>query len=81
VLRFRREVAPYIREREWHPSQELRALRGGGVELTFTCGEYFEVTSWVASWRHYVEVLKPDSLVAELAELGRWLVSEYGGRT
>jgi hypothetical protein len=34
----------------------------------------------VASWRNWVEVLKPASLVTELAELGRWLVGEYDGR-
>ncbi len=80
VLRFHKAVAPYIRERVWHPSQELRDLRGGGVELTFICGESHEVTSWVASWRNSVKVLKPASLMTELAELGRWLVGEYDGR-
>ena len=85
ILRFHKAVAPYIRERVWHPTQKLRDLRGGGggggVELTFTCGESHEVTSWVASWRSWVEVLQPASLVTELAELGRWLVSEYDGRS
>jgi proteasome accessory factor B len=80
VLRFRKEVAPYIRERVWHPSQRLRDVRGGGVELTFTCGESHEVTSWVASWREWVEVLQPPSLASELGELGRWLVEEYETR-
>jgi hypothetical protein len=51
------------------------------VELTFTCGESHEVTSWVASWRNSVKVLKPASLMTELAELGRWLVGEYGRRS
>jgi predicted DNA-binding transcriptional regulator YafY len=77
VLRFDPVIAPYIRERSWHPSQRLRELRGGGVELQFTCGESFEVTSWVASWREWVKVLKPPKLAREMWELGRWLVSAY----
>jgi predicted DNA-binding transcriptional regulator YafY len=78
VLRFQREVAPYIRERVWHPSQALRELRGGRVELTFTCGESFEVTSWVASWREWVEVVEPPALRRQLGRLGRWLGRAYG---
>jgi predicted DNA-binding transcriptional regulator YafY len=80
VLRFHSEVAPFIRERVWHPSQKLRELRGGGVELTFTCGESYEVTSWVASWREWVEVGAPDFLVAELCCLGQWLSRRYARR-
>lgn len=80
VLRFDPVVAPYIRERTWHPSQRLRDLRGGGVELRFTCGESFEVTSWVASWREWVEVVTPGSLRRELWNLGRWLSASYSGR-
>lgn len=77
VLRFDAEVAPYIRERTWHPTQSLRELRGGGVELQFTCGESYEVSAWVASWRDGVEVMKPESLRAELAELGGWFSATY----
>ncbi|HZZ83221.1 MAG TPA: WYL domain-containing protein [Anaeromyxobacteraceae bacterium] len=77
VLRFAPEVAPFIRERVWHPSQELSELRGGGVELRFTCGESYEVTSWVAGWREWAEVVAPRSLRAELGALGRELVRRY----
>src|SRR5881628_760635 len=38
VLRFRSDQAPYVAEREWHPSQHLRTLAGGDVELTFHAG-------------------------------------------
>lgn len=77
VLRFDAVVAPYIRERTWHPSQRLRDLRGGRVELRFTCGESFEVTSWVASWREWVEVVSPVALRHQLWDLGRWLSATY----
>jgi predicted DNA-binding transcriptional regulator YafY len=80
VLRFDAEVAPYIRERTWHPTQRLRELRGGGVELQFTCGESYEVSAWVASWREGVEVVKPASLRDELEQLGEWLSTTYRRR-
>jgi len=78
-LHFDAAAAPYIRERTWHPTQRLRKRRGGGVELTFTCSESPEVTAWVASWRRSVEVVEPESLRAELAEVGQWLGETYGG--
>jgi predicted DNA-binding transcriptional regulator YafY len=80
VLQFDAEVADYIRERIWHPSQDLRELPSGEVELRFTCGQSFEVTAWVASWRHWVRVIAPSSLRDELRELGETFVAQYGRR-
>lgn len=77
VLRFHRNAAPFIRERVWHPSQTLRKLRGGGVELTFTCPESFEVAAWVASWREWVEARAPRTLRSESRSLGEWLCRRY----
>ncbi len=79
VLQFDAEVAPFIHERTWHPSQCLKVRRGGGVELSFTCAQSHEVSAFVASWRHHVTVIEPASLREELAELGGWLMKRYGG--
>jgi predicted DNA-binding transcriptional regulator YafY len=76
-LRFESEAAPYIRERVWHPTQKLRELAGGVLELTFTCSESYEVAAWVASWRTAVEVLEPESLRTELTEFGKWIGTKY----
>jgi predicted DNA-binding transcriptional regulator YafY len=80
-LRFAAAVAPYIRERRWHATQHIRELASGGLELSFSCPESYEVTSWVASWRTHVEVLEPASLRAELAGVGAWMMATYGGVT
>ena len=77
VLRFDAEVAPYIRERTWHPSEKTRALPEGGLELRFSCSPSYEVTSWVASWREHVEVIGPASLRDELARVGAWYAARY----
>lgn len=76
-LRFDSEAAPYIRERLWHPTQKLRELSGGRLELTFTCAESYEVAAWVASWRTAVEVLEPEALRDELAGFGKWIATRY----
>lgn len=77
-LRFNKEVAPYIREREWHPTQKLVELDGGKVELSFRCAESYEVGSWVASWRDAVEVLAPERLKQEMRAYGEWIGRAYG---
>lgn len=76
-LRFTPEIAPYIRERQWHPTEKLREHSDGRLELTFTCGESYEVTAWVASWRQGVEVVEPESLRKDLAGYGEWLNETY----
>jgi predicted DNA-binding transcriptional regulator YafY len=76
-LRFAAEVALYIRERLWHPSQELVELPKGEIELSFTCGASWEVSAWVSSWRHWVHVLEPSTLQAELHALGETLQQRY----
>ncbi|HEY1087912.1 MAG TPA: transcriptional regulator, partial [Archangium sp.] len=68
---------PYIEEREWHPTQRLEPLEGGGVKLTFRCTPSYEVTNWVATWRQHVEVVKPAALQDELGEFGQWLRAKY----
>lgn len=79
-FRFDRVVAPYIRERVWHPSQRLQELKRRRVELDFTCGASLEVTAWVASWRTHVEALAPAGLREELRRLSSWMASTYGAR-
>ena len=77
-IRFDRTVAPYIRERTWHATQELKEIRGRGVELTFACSPSPEVDAWVASWRDAAEVIEPASLRKEMSALGRRLQRKYG---
>lgn len=76
-LHFAAPVAPYLREQRCHPEQTLRTRRDGSVVVEFTCRESYQVAAWVASWRKHVTVLAPESLRAELRELGEALVERY----
>jgi proteasome accessory factor B len=59
VVRFRADQAPYVREREWHPTQQFRELQDGRVQLTFRAGGMFEITRWILGWGDAAEVLRP----------------------
>ncbi len=65
-LRFAREHAPYVLEREWHPEQTLSACDDGGVELGFPVLHLQEVKRWVLSWGRGVRVLAPVRLAEEV---------------
>jgi len=62
VIRFEPRAADYIREKKWHPSQTLRDLKDGGVELTMNLSSLAEVLRWVLSWAGEAKVLKPREL-------------------
>lgn len=59
VLRFDPEVADYIREKRWHPSQTLKELPEGAVELRLRLGSLIEVERWVLGWGGKAHVVAP----------------------
>jgi proteasome accessory factor B len=61
-LRFARDVATYIRERRWHPSQQMRQRRDGSLELRLHISSRKELARWVLSWMPHVKVLAPREL-------------------
>jgi proteasome accessory factor B len=61
-LLFAREVATYIRERIWHPSQNIRQRRDGALELRLQTSSRKELTRWILSWMPHVQVLAPRQL-------------------
>jgi predicted DNA-binding transcriptional regulator YafY len=67
VVRFNARVADYVREKKWHESQQLRELKGGGVELRLKLSSLVEIERWILGWGGDARVVKP----GELAEAVR----------
>ena len=61
-LLFAKEVATYVRERVWHPSQEVRERRDGRLEMRLETSGRKELTRWILSWMPHVRVLAPREL-------------------
>jgi predicted DNA-binding transcriptional regulator YafY len=77
---FSRAVAPYIRERLWHPSQELRERPAGRLELRLRVADTGELRRWLLGFGAEVEVLEPAALREAIAgEAGR-VVALLGAR-
>ena len=67
-VRFSAEQAPYMRERIWHPTQEMEDQADGGIVLGLRAGGRFEIRSWILSYGVRAEVLEPQWLRDEIRE-------------
>src|SRR5438093_7818395 len=59
---FARRLARYIRERVWHPSQKLRDLPDGRLEMTLQVADTLEVRRWILGYGIQAEVVEPAAL-------------------
>ena len=67
-LLFSKNVAAYLRERVWHPSQQMRDRRDGTLELRIRTAGWKELVRWILSWQPDVKVLAPARLRARVQE-------------
>ena len=65
-VRFAAPVARYVREKDWHASQELEAQPDGSVIARFRLSTTEEIKHWLLSFGRHVEVLEPARLIADL---------------
>jgi len=79
VVRFSPEQAPYVRERQWHPSQSIRELASGEIELRFRAGGTFEITRWILGWGDDAEVVAPRALREHVQQVLQAACALYEG--
>ncbi len=77
---FARSLAPYIRERLWHPSQKLRDLPDGRVEMTLEVADTLEVRRWILGYGVQAEVVEPEGLREALRSEAEALALGLGPR-
>ena len=80
VIRFDELVSDYIREKRWHPSQQLIELEDGGVELRLKLSSLAEIQRWILSWGGQACALAPAELVESLKAAARMILERAGQR-
>ena len=75
VIRFEELVADYIREKRWHPSQQLIELPDGGVELRLKLSSLAEIQRWILSWGGRAKVIAPEELRGSVREAAREILA------
>lgn len=68
VIDFAPRVTPYIREREWHPSQKIDEHSDGSLTLHLKVGGLQEVKRWVLGYGKEALAKSPPELVKLLQE-------------
>jgi len=76
-IRFDSLAGQLVSERQWHASQKIRALPGGGVEMRLELGSLEEVERWILSWGKRARVLEPPELIDRIRATLRLLNDAY----
>lgn len=79
-VEFRPEVAAYIREKRWHPTQQLKELPDGGVLFRAELSGQDEFLGWVMSWGGAAELLSPSHWRNVLLGRAEALVQAHGNK-
>ena len=77
VARFEPNVADYIREKRWHPSQQIVELRDGGLELHLKLSSLPEVQRWLMGWAGKVTIISPAELVDAVREAAQQVLQKH----
>jgi proteasome accessory factor B len=65
-IAFDTQIAPYVRARVWHASQEVRDADDGSLTLTMDVCHDWALRSWILSWGSFARVLAPARLAGQI---------------
>jgi predicted DNA-binding transcriptional regulator YafY len=65
-IEFDARVAPYVRARVWHSSQQIEEGPDGAVSVTLNVCHDWGLRSWILSWGPFARVVSPARLVKEI---------------
>jgi predicted DNA-binding transcriptional regulator YafY len=68
VIEFSAAEAPYVRERQWHPSQAIEELPAGRIRLTLNVVIDWELQAWVMGFGPAARVITPDAFARRIVE-------------
>src|SRR5437667_4450090 len=80
VIAFDELAADYIREKRWHPSQQLTELEDGGVQLRLKLSSLAEIQRWILSWGGRATVLAPVELAESVKAAARAILDRTDDR-
>lgn len=65
-IEFDARIAPYVRARVWHPSQQVREEADGALRVTLDVCHDWALRSWILSWGAFAKVVAPPALAAQI---------------
>ena len=77
-IEFDARVAPYVRARVWHASQQISDAEEGGLRLTMNVCHDWALRSWLLGWGAFARVVSPPALAAEIKTDLQAAAARYG---
>lgn len=65
-IEFDAKIAPYVRARVWHASQEIREREDGTLVMTLRVCHDWALRSWILGWGPFARVVSPAALAADV---------------
>jgi len=67
-IAFEPRIAPYVRERQWHPSQKNADRKDGGVVISLDVCNDWALRSWILSFGPLARVMTPAALAKQIKD-------------
>jgi predicted DNA-binding transcriptional regulator YafY len=77
VIEFDADAAPYVREREWHRTQQLTDRADGSVLMRLHVCVDQPLRQWVLGFGPAARVVSPGRLAAEIFEAAEGMRARY----
>ena len=77
-LRFAPEAARWVRDEQFHESQQTEDMEDGSILYSVCVQGTREITRWILGYGGEVEVLAPEALREAVAAAGRRMAAMYG---
>jgi predicted DNA-binding transcriptional regulator YafY len=70
-LLFSKKAAAWVKDKNWHPSQETKLLKDGRLKMTLIVADNEELVGWILNFGSQVKVIRPDVLGKKVKEEAR----------
>ena len=78
VIDLDKWAADVLRNRRWHPSQQIIDLPGGAMRVSFNLDNLEEVEPWVLGWGIHATVVRPKALVDRVQAMAQGILQRFG---
>lgn len=80
-LLFEKATAAWVKDRVWHPSQQLTGLPGGKLRMVLAVADSRELVGWLLSFGSGVRVVRPNNLRVAVVEEADSILRRNSGST
>ena len=76
-LLFSKPAAAWVKDKLWHPSQEISLLRDGRLKMMLKVADTAELVGWILSFGSQVRIVSPESLTGKIRDEAKKVFGSY----